>query len=85
MLYEVITDEYLVEKTRKGKTRLIDIKPLLSHVVIKGSALLEIELITEAAVPGIKPIEAIADILDLDESAQTAVQITKTASLPLND
>jgi len=78
-------DEYLVEKTRKGKTRLIDIKPLLSHVVIKGSALLEIELITEAAVPGIKPIEAIADILDLDESAQTAVQITKTASLPLND
>jgi len=77
--------EYLVEKTRKGKTRQIDIKPLLADVAIKGGSLLEIELITEAAVPGIKPIEAITEILGLDESAQTTVQITKTSSLQLDD
>jgi len=77
-------DQYLVEKTRKGKTRQIDIKPLLTYIAVKGDLLLELELMSETALPGIKPIEAVAHILDLDEDTQAEVQITKTSWLPLD-
>jgi len=75
---------YEVAKTRKGKTKQIDIKPLVTYLVAKNDVMLELELMTETATPGIKPIEAVSQILGLNDDELAAVQITKTSWLPLD-
>jgi radical SAM-linked protein len=69
---------YPVAKTRKGKTSTIDIRPLIPRLKISGPTTIELELVGISAQPGIKPIEALARILDLDEQTVLATRILKT-------
>jgi hypothetical protein len=70
--------QYPVAKTRKGKTSAIDIRPLIPQLKISGPTTIELELVGISAQPGIKPIEALAQILGLDEQTVLATRILKT-------
>ncbi len=70
--------QYPVAKTRKGRTSEIDIRPLIPQLKITGPTTIELELVGVSAQPGIKPIEALAQILGLDEQTILATRILKT-------
>lgn len=70
--------DYTVAKTRKGKTIDLDIRPLIHAITVCGTATVHMELIGISARPGIKPIEALAGILGLDEAETASTRILKT-------
>ncbi len=77
----VAAENYIINKTRKGKTTTIDIRPLISTFSIDasaGAATVRMEMISASAEPGIKPMEALSTILDLDEERSGQTKIIKT-------
>ena len=68
---------FLVTKTRKGKTKEIDIRPMIEKFVFTGPQELELEVIAESALPGVKPIEAVSSILKLSDENAANVEIVK--------
>ncbi|MFW2367633.1 MAG: TIGR03936 family radical SAM-associated protein, partial [Desulforhopalus sp.] len=70
--------EYSIDKTRKGKTKSIDIRPLILKLEITGNDSLQIQIISASAQPGIKIIEAITAILKLTGEEVQGVRIIKT-------
>ena len=77
------SDHYFVDKKRKGKTTSLDIRPLISHLALSATDTLQLEIVSATAQPGIKPIEALTAILDLDEKDSLKTRILKTAWQPL--
>lgn len=77
----VAADTFIINKTRKGKTTAIDIRPLISTFSVDtpgGSATVRLEMISAIAEPGIKPLEALNTILALDEDRSRQTRIVKT-------
>ena len=74
----VASEEFHVDKTRKGKTKSINIRPMVAHLEAKDANRIELSLISASAEPGIKPVEALTSILELDEAAAQSLRITKT-------
>jgi radical SAM-linked protein len=70
---------YAVAKTRKGKTSEIDIRPLISHLTIANPAEISLIMASVSAQPGIKPIEAVEQILGLDKEEILKIKILKTS------
>ena len=68
---------FFVKKTRKGKTKEIDIRPLIEKLTFTGPQQVELEIIAESAQPGIKPIEAIVSILGISEKDTNHIEIVK--------
>jgi radical SAM-linked protein len=75
---------YFIEKTRKGKTTSIDIRPLISQLSITGDDSLMMEMISASAQPGIKVVEAITAILHLTEEDARNARIVKTGWQQMN-
>ncbi len=73
------SESYPVAKTRKGKTSEIDIRPLITRMSISGLAGVDLEMVGVSAQPGIKPIEALAQILGLSKDETLKTRILKTA------
>ncbi len=73
------SERYPVAKTRKGKTSEIDIRPLISLLSISGPATVHLEMVGVSAQPGIKPIEALAQIFELTKEETLAIKILKTS------
>lgn len=70
---------YAATKTRKGKTSEIDIRPLIPLLLISNPAEISLEMVSVSAQPGIKPIEAVAQILGLEKEEVLKIKILKTA------
>ncbi len=70
---------YPVAKTRKGKTTEIDIRPLFTLLAISGPCSISLEMIGISTQPGVKPIEALEQILALGKEEMLATTILKTA------
>ncbi len=70
---------YAATKTRKGKTSEIDIRPLIPLLSISNPAEISLEMVSVSAQPGIKPIEAVAQILGLEKEEVLKIKILKTA------
>jgi radical SAM family uncharacterized protein/radical SAM-linked protein len=69
---------FAVSKTRKGKTSEIDIRPLITLLRISEPCTVHLEMITVVALPGIKPLEALTQILGLNQEDALATSILKT-------
>lgn len=69
--------EFVVKKTRKGKTRDLDIRPLIQSFSATDNHILSLEMISEASRPSIKPVEVLKEILALSPEAISSVKITK--------
>lgn len=77
----IAAQNYVINKTRKGKTSEIDIRPLVSKFSVDGapgSATVRMEMISASAEPGIKPMEALTNILALDEQRSLQTRVVKT-------
>jgi radical SAM-linked protein len=77
-------ETFLVKKTRKGKTKEIDIRPLISKFSFTGPREVELEVIAESAQPGIKPIEAVVSILGISEKDVNHIEIVKKGWVQLD-
>jgi len=69
---------FLIGKTRKGKTREIDIRPLLKEFILINNTEIELEMVMASAQPGIKPLEALTAILELANERRQQTRIVKT-------
>jgi radical SAM-linked protein len=68
-----------IERIRKGKRKLIDIRPLIKSITTTSKNHITIELISRSAEAGTKPAEALAALLHLDEAEILTLQILKTS------
>jgi radical SAM-linked protein len=68
---------FTVKKTRKGKTRKIDIRPLIVGCTVLNPAEISLEIVSATAQPGIKPVEAIQEILELDHESAAGIRVKK--------
>jgi radical SAM family uncharacterized protein/radical SAM-linked protein len=75
----VNSDSFIISKTRKGRTKQIDIRPLIKGFSITGPDTVQMEMISASTQPGIKPLEALADIFVLDNDSSLKTKILKTA------
>ncbi len=80
----IAASSFLVSKTRKGKTKEINIRPLLEKIAFTGPKDIELEIIAESAMPGIKPVEAVSSILQLTEEDINLMKIVKKGWIQLD-
>lgn len=73
------SESFLASKSRKGRTTEIDIRPLLKLVAPTGADTVRIDMVAVSTQPGIKPIEALEQILRLDQTEVLATRIVKTS------
>lgn len=65
--------EYIVELVRKTRKRKLDIRPLVKELSITDNGKVQIVLLSETGKAGVKPMEVLANLLNLsDEEARTA-------------
>jgi radical SAM family uncharacterized protein/radical SAM-linked protein len=76
--------KFLVKKTRKGKTKEIDIRPMIEKLVFTRPQDIELDVIAESAQAGIKPIEAVKNILQLTDEEVNLTKIVKKGWIQLD-
>lgn len=81
----VDSTRFPVEKTRKGKTREIDIRPLIKKFEIIEPRTVTLEMVSISSQPGIKPLEALQEIFKMDSGMVLKVRATKTSWCPLTN
>ena len=73
------SSSFLIKKTRKGKTKEIDIRPLINFFSMTNSELVQLEIVSASTQPGIKPLEALTEIFALDKERSLQTKILKTS------
>jgi radical SAM family uncharacterized protein/radical SAM-linked protein len=76
--------EFLVSRIRKGKTKQIDIRPLLQDIQLIREDTLEITIISTAGTPGVKVEEALAHICLISKNELLRSAFKKTAWKQIN-
>lgn len=79
------SSSFPVSKTRKGKTKAIDIRPLIKTFEIIEPCTVKLEMVSISSQPGVKPLEAIKEILKMESEVVLKVKVTKNAWSPLTD
>ncbi len=72
------TDRFIVKRIRKRKIKEINIRPLVAGIEINDNSTLSLELISKASEAGVKPLEAVAAILEKDQQEFLASVVLKT-------
>jgi radical SAM family uncharacterized protein/radical SAM-linked protein len=76
-------EHFPVIKERKGKSKQIDIRPLISDIRAVDETTLILKTVNRAGIPGIKVADALRHILKMDENLVLAAEIQKTGWSPL--
>jgi len=69
---------YVIKRNRKGKIRPLDIRPLIKTIRCTEPNTIELETINISSMPGIKPVEALLHIMQIDKDAALRTSILKT-------
>jgi hypothetical protein len=72
-------DNFIVKRTRKRKTKEINIRPLIGSLIVLGDGSIKMEIISRASEAGVKPLEAISAILEKDQADFLSSEILKTS------
>ena len=79
LIEQFLTSEsFTLKKVRKGKVKEIDFRPLMVAFDIIEDNILSLELISRASQAGVKPLDAIATILQRDQEDLLASVVIKT-------
>ena len=78
-------DTFLVERTRKRKTKEINIRPLISSLTVLDDGSMDMQVISRASEAGVKPLEAIASILGKSQDDFLSSEILKTSWQELSE
>lgn len=73
------SSSFLISKTRKGKTKEIDIRPLIINFSMTKPDLVQLEIVSASTQPGIKPLEALTEIFGLEKERSLQTKILKTS------
>jgi radical SAM-linked protein len=73
------SDTFLVKRTRKRKTKEINIRPLIDSLTVLNDGTIEIRVISRASEAGVKPLEAITAILGKKQEDFLSSEILKTS------
>lgn len=79
------SSSFIIDKTRKGKTKQIDIRPLVKDIALGDAGVVLLEIVSASAQPGIKPLEAVTEILGLDRERSLHTRIVKTGWQALDE
>lgn len=71
--------QFLIKRIRKGKEATLDIRPLVSIIIVNSQEILEAELFYTSGQPGLKPIEILTHILGMDSTTAATSNILKTS------
>lgn len=72
-------DTFIIKRSRKGKIKTLDIRPLISRIRCSGASTIELETTSISSMPGIKPIEALLHIIHVDKDTALRTSILKTS------
>ena len=78
-------DHVPVIRDRKGKSKEIDIRPLIRGIEIEGNDTIILRIISRAGIPGVKVLEAMQYITGRNEARILAAHMQKTGWSPLAD
>jgi len=91
-LYSPLTDEeiervnkfsesetFIIKRSRKGKIKPLDIRPLVNRMQCTGPNIIELETINISSMPGIKPLESLLHVLEMDTDTALQTSILKTS------
>ncbi len=73
------SDTFLVKRTRKRKTKEINIRPLIDSLTVLNNGTIEMRVISRASEAGVKLLEAIAAILGKKQEDFLSSEILKTS------
>ncbi|MFV0437661.1 MAG: TIGR03960 family B12-binding radical SAM protein [Desulfopila sp.] len=71
-------ETFTITRTRKGKTRDLDIRKLITELSTADQYTFVLRIITTTAEPGIKPSDALHHIFGISEQEALAARVTKT-------
>ncbi|WP_457576412.1 TIGR03960 family B12-binding radical SAM protein [Desulfomarina sp.] len=75
---------FSIQRSRKGKTTSLDVRPMISKLQCTTPDTIELEMVTIASRPGIKPIEILTHIIGIDRERAMETVILKTGWRPMN-
>ena len=73
------SDQFVVPRVRKGKRKDFDIRPLVVDILVEPPQTLRLELLYTSSLPGVKPVEILTHILNMDTETAATSRILKTA------
>jgi radical SAM family uncharacterized protein/radical SAM-linked protein len=73
------SEQFPVSRSRKGKTTVFDIRPLVADLIVEAADTLRLELLYTSSLPGVKPVEILTHILQMDAETAATSKVRKTA------
>ncbi len=77
--------EFTIERSRKGKIKEINIRPLVASLKTHKDNSITLDLISRASEAGVKPLEAMAAILEIEQKQLLSAEVIKTKWQELSD
>ncbi len=71
-------DSHYISRRRKGKTKQIDIRPMIDTITIVSDMDITMKIITRSGFPGIKPLKVLEHILGRSEEELLTSSVRKT-------
>lgn len=71
--------EFPITRSRKGKKSEFDIRPLVVAIIPETADTLKLELLYTSSLPGVKPIEILTHVLQMDATTAATSKVLKTA------
>ena len=71
--------EFPITRNRKGKKSEFDIRPLVVAITPETEDTLKLELLYTSSLPGVKPVEILTQVLQMDAVSAATSKVLKTA------
>ncbi len=72
------SDAFVIKRSRKGKIKPLDIRPLIKSIHCTETNTIELETVNISGMPGIKPVEVLLHIIQMDNDTALRTSILKT-------
>jgi radical SAM-linked protein len=72
-------EQFLLTRIRKGKKSGFDIRPLVVAIIPETANTIRLELLYTSSLPGVKPVEILTQILQMDAETAATCKVLKTA------
>jgi radical SAM-linked protein len=78
-------EQFFLTRIRKGKKSGFDIRPLVVAIVPETANTIRMELLYASSLPGVKPVEILTHVLQMDAEAAATCKVLKTAWHSINE
>lgn len=78
-------EQFLLTRIRKGKKSGFDIRPLVVAIVPETANTIRLEILYTSSLPGVKPVEILTHVLQMDAETAAICKVLKTAWHSINE